>query len=832
MMPLALRLAGRELRGGLRGFRVFLLCLSLGVMAIAAVGTLRGMIAAGLADQGAVLLGGDARLQFTYRFASEAERDWMAARALQVSEVVDFRSMIVVGEDRALTQVKAVDDLYPLVGALRLEPDLPLDQALAGRDGLPGAVLDPVLAARLGLAIGDSFRLGAQDFVLMARLIHEPDSLGGGFSLGPRSLVRRADLAASGLIGPGTLFDSEYRLTLPAGTDLDRLQAEAEAEFADSGLRWNDRRSANPGVDRFVARLSDFLVLVGLAGLAVGGVGIATAVRAWAEARRETLGILRVLGADGRLILAVILAQVLAVSALGIAVGLLFGALLPMLAAPILSDLLPFPLQATLSPRALVEAGFYGVLTALIFSLWPLSGAARQRAAALFRGGAGARPGWTAASVVAGLALTLIGTATLLSGNRWLALGTAGGIAVALALLALAGMGLRRSARRLAHRPRGRLALRAALAALGAPRGEAVPALLALGLGLTVLAAMGQIDANLRRAIAADLPTRAPAFYVLDIQPDQIDAFRKMLADDPEVGKVEAAPMLRGVLSRINGRPAAEVAGDHWVVRGDRGLTTLAGAPADLASGKWWPADYSGPPQLAFSAKEGAEIGLKLGDRLSVNVLGREIEAELVAFRNVDFSSAGMGFIMTLNPGALAGAPQTHIATIHAPPDAEARLMRDLGRAFPNITLIAVRGAIARAAEALGAIATATATAAASVMLTGLVVLVGTAAAGEGARAREAAILKVLGATRGMILRSFALRAALLGAMAGAVALVAGSVAAWAVIVWVMEGEFMLAPLVALAIVGGGALASLLAGLAFALRPLRARPAQVLRATE
>jgi putative ABC transport system permease protein len=381
---------------------------------------------------------------------------------------------------------------------------------------------------------------------------------------------------------------------------------------------------------------------------------------------------------------------------------------------------------------------------------------------------------------------------------------------------------------------RGRSALRLALGAIGGPREEASSVILSLGLGLSVLAAVGQIDANLRSAIERDLPERAPAYFFVDIQNDQIGGFLQRLADDPAVSRVEDAPMMRGVITQINGRPAREVAGEHWVVRGDRGVTFSATPPegTTVTAGTWWPEDYTGPPQISFAAEEAEEIGLKLGDRITVNILGRDIEAEITSFRLVDFSTGGMGFVMSMNPAALAGAPHTYIATVYAEEAAEAPILRDLATAYPNITAIRVRDAIGRVTEALTAIAQATAWAAAATLLTGFMVLIGAAAAGERARLYEAAVLKTLGATRGRILLSFALRSALLGAAAGIVAIIAGGLAGWAVMTFVMEADYAFEPVSAIAIVLGGVIATLAAGLAFALRPLAARPAQVLRAQE
>ena len=832
-MSLAFSIARRELRGGLRGFRVFLACLALGVAAIAGVGMVRAAIQAGLTEQGAVLLGGDAQVEFTYRAATPAERAYLDGISDRLSEIAEFRSMAISGDSRVLTQVKAVDDAYPLTGQITLEGDIALPQALANR----GAVMDRVLAAQMGLALGDRFALGATEFTLRALLLREPDSATGGFALAPRTLVGLADLQGSGLLAPGTLYDSAYRLDLPEGTDLAALEAATKAALPDSGLRWSDSRRAAPGVEQFVERIGSFLILVGLAGLAVGGVGVASAVRAYLEGKVATIATLRTLGADGRLIFRAYLLQIAALVGLGVTLGLGLGAGLPVALAGVIEAALPFPADIALYPRPLFEAAFYGVVSAFLFALWPLAQTEGIRAAALYRGGiAGAWPRARHVLATVGLALMLVGGAVVFSGVPSLALGTAGGVAGALILLALVAFGLARLARRLARTRalRGRVALRLALASVGAPRAETVQVVLALGLGLSVLAAVGQIDSNLRSAIQRDLPQKAPSFFFVDIQPDQIDPFLAGLRANPAVIEVESAPMMRGVVSRINGEDAMKVAGNHWVVRGDRGIT-YADAPPEgtkVVAGRWWPVGYDGPPQISFAAEEAEEMGLKLGDKITVNVLGRDIEAEITSFREVDFSTGGMGFVLTLNKAAVAGAPHSHIATVHAAPEAEAALLRETSKAFPNVTAIGVKDAIGRVTEALTAIAQATTLAAGATLVTGFVVLIGAAAAGERARVYEAAVLKVLGAGRARILFSFALRSALMGAAAGMVAVVTGGLAGWAVLTLVMDSDYAFDAGSALAIIAGGILATLLAGLAFVWRPLAARPAGVLRSQE
>jgi putative ABC transport system permease protein len=838
-LKLAWTFAKRELRGGLRGFRIFLACLALGVAAIAAVGTVRASIQAGLEQNGAALLGGDAVVRFTYRFADDDERAWLDSIAERVSETTDFRSMIVVERDtieRGLTQVQAVDDLYPLIGETVLDPPMPLSQAFAGTEQTPGGVMERVLADRLGLTAGDTFNLGATTFTLSAILVSYPDNSGGGFGLGPRSLVLLDDLKDSGLLATGTLMESNYRLDLPDGADLQVFEDQSESLFRDSGLRWRDARAGAPGVARFVDRIGAFLILVGLSGLAVGGVGVSAAVRSYLQGKAPVIATLKTLGATRATIFLTYFLQIGVLTIAGVTIGLILGAAIPLAFAPIIEARLPIPADFTLHAAPLFEAAIYGVLAALIFTLWPLARTEDIKAATLFRDAFGAGRMFPALKYLIATAVLfaiLIGTAILFSGTAFLTLWTAGGILFALALLVAAAAFARWTARRFRRTARGRPALRAALGSIGARNGETTSVVLSLGLGLAVLAAVGQIDGNLRASIADELPDVAPSYFFVDIQPDQIDGFRARLDDDPQVSDYEATPMLRGVITQINGQAARDVT-DHWVIRGDRGITYSA-LPSEgtiITEGNWWPEDYTGPPLISFATEEGAEMGLRIGDTITTNILGRDITATIANFREVSFEDAGIGFIMSMNPSALQGAPHSWISTVYSEPEAEAAILRDLATAYPNITAIRVRDAIDQVVQLLGGISAATRYGALATLLTGFLVLIGAAAAGERARTYEAAVLKTLGASRGTILRSFALRSALLGLAASIVALTAGIAGGWAVSTFIMETDYTPIWTSAGTIIFGGMATTLIAGLAFAWRPLSAKPAQVLRSRE
>jgi putative ABC transport system permease protein len=475
----------------------------------------------------------------------------------------------------------------------------------------------------------------------MAALTKEPDGGASGFTLGPRTIVATSSLENSGLITPGSLSSTKYRMTLPVESDLDALKVTAETALPDSGFRWRDSRNGAPNIARFVERLGAFLVLVGLAVSRV----IAT---------------LRTLGADRSTIFQTYFLQIGALSLVGITFGVALGGAIPIALGPLLSARLPIPADFTLHPVPLIEAAIYGLLTALIFTLWPLSRIGDIRAATLFREALSAGkilPPWRYLAVIIVLVGALLAVAVWFSGSAILTLWTVGGITGALTLLAVSALAITYISRKTQKSARGKPALRWALGAIGATRGEATSVVLSLGLGLSVLATVGQIDGNLRDAIARDLPKVAPSYFFIDIQKDQMPTVQKRLDEDPAVSRVQSAPMLRGRVTYINGRPTSEVAGDHWVVRSDRGITYAATQPKTtrLTEGTWWPQDYTGPPLLSFAAEEAAEMGLVLNDEITVNILGRDIVATIANLREVDFSTAEMGFVMTLNPHAVAG---------------------------------------------------------------------------------------------------------------------------------------------------------------------------------
>jgi len=812
-----------------------MLCLIFGVASIATIGSLRGAIEAGLNSNGQVFLGGDAEIELTYRRASPQENDWMAQQSLQKSEILDFRSMAVARDNskRILTQVKAVDAAYPLVGEIVLSNDMGLPEALAGQNDLPGAVVAPALLRRLLLNLGDIMQLGEQEFVVMATLEKEPDNF-SNFALGPRSIVSAQDLEGSGLLSQGTIFSSKYRLILPKGIDFDTAKAMFEADWATAGGKWKDARNASPGAARAIDRLSTFLVLIGLSGLVVGGIGVSAAVQAFVAKKTGNIAVLKTLGATPRQIFWIYTLQIIAYTVAAVILGVLLGAVAPFLARPFLPESLSAVAVISVYPAALLEAATYGALAAAIFSIWPLAQTEQIRPANLFRGGT--PQSWPATRYIIVLVI-LLGAAlwgtVQFSGSIAMTMWLLGGISLALLFLALMA-GLFKLILKQVVRGKslqGRLALRAAVSAIASGTERAGPVVMGIGLGLAVLAAVGQIDGNLRNSMTKSLPDKAPSFFFLDIQSSQLEEFNQRLSDNTEVDRVETAPMLRGLVTQINSKPAAEVGGDHWVLRGDRGISYAAKMPekTSLTAGQWWPDDYSGPAQISFSAEAAEEIGIGLGDSLTLNVLGRDITATITSLRNVDFSNAGMGFVILLNASALAGAPHSHIATVYASEAAEIPILDELGQAFPNVTGIQIREAVLMVSGIVSSIASAASIGAIATLITGFLILIGAASVSSKQRAYETAILKTLGATHREILVSFALRSAMVGALAASVALGVGLLGGWAVSSFVFKSSFEIIWSNAALIIFGGVCATLITGVLFALGPLSQSAAAELR---
>jgi putative ABC transport system permease protein len=811
-LPLAFRFASREMRGGLRGFLIFLTCIALGVAAIGGVNSVARAITAGVASEGQALLGGDIRFQLIQREATDKELAFLESLGT-ISHNAGMRSMARLedGSDQSLVEAKAVDSTYPLYGALVTEPALPREELFAERSGVFGAAAPDLLFERLSLKLGDRIKLGGATFELRAKLVTEPDAVSDGFGFAPRLLVSMEGLSASGLIQPGSLVEHAYKVRMPAGTsevELSAVRERANAEFPEAGWSVRTRSNAAPALSANIERFTQFLTLVGLTSLVVGGVGVANAVRAYLDGKRGVIATFKSLGASGGFVLSVYLIQILLIASVGVVIGLALGALMPFAASAALQSVIPVPAEAGIYPAALGMAALFGILVTLAFAILPLGRARDVPATALFREmgfeGRGL-PRLVYIATALGIAAVLALLAIWFAGDRRIATIFVGATLVSFLVLRAVASAVQWLARK---SPRVRsTALRLAIGNIHRPGALTPSVVLSLGLGLTLLVTLALIDGNLRRQIAGSLPERAPNFFFVDIQPGEVDAFAKLVEAEAPGGKLVRVPMLRGRVMALNGTDVQKLnvpPEGAWVLRGDRGLTYAKNLPENstLSQGTWWPADYSGEPLVSFSAQEAGELGLKLGDMVTVNVLGRNVTAKIANFREVQWESMGINFVMVFSPNTFAGAPHSWLATLtedKASPVQESRILNSVTRSYPAITTVRVKDALDVVNRLVAQLGTAIRAAAGVALIASVLVLAGALAAGNRARVHDAVILKTLGATRRTLISAFSLEYLLIGLATAVFALAAGGVAAWFVVARIMTLPSSFLPEVAVA---------------------------------
>jgi putative ABC transport system permease protein len=831
----AFRLARRELRGGIRGLRVFLACLVLGVTSIAGIGSLAAAVVAGIRADARDLLGGDVEARLTLRAADPAERAFLSESG-QVSEIATMRAMVRTpdGDRRSLIELKAVDPAYPLYGTIALSPVQELAAALDQHGGRFGAAVDHTILDRLGLVVGDSIKIGETTLQLRATIQREPDAAAGGLQFGPRVIIAAQALAETGLLRPGALVSYHYRVRLPPAVDARSWAERARADFPTAGWQVRTFGEASPALRRLIDRLAQYLNLVGLTALLVGGIGIGNAVGFYIAGKTTTIATLKCLGASTRLVFAVYFVEVVALALFGIAAALALGAMVPVAARPLLARVLPVTVQFAAYPGPLALAALFGLLTTLVFALWPLAAIGRVPAAALFRDTIDRTRRQVPTAALAATILLALGLAALAVGSSqdhtvglWFVLAAA----AAFVLFRAAGAAIVLASRRFGgvRRP----ALRLALANLHRPGAPTAKIVLSLGIGLTVLVTIALVQGNLAREVESRLPAEAPGFFFIDIQPDQLAGFEALVRATPGA-RFDQVPMLRGRITRLNGVPveAATIApGAQWALASDRGLTYTSTLPkgSQIAAGTWWPSDYHGPPLVSFDADLARGMGLEVGDTISVNLLGREITAVIANLRSIDWERLGINFTLVFAPGTLEGAPQTHLAAVYLPPAEEEKLVRTVTDRFPNVSAIQVREALAALDRLIGTIGNAVRLTALVALAAGTLVLGGAIAAGHHRRVYDAVVLKVLGATRSAVARAFLIEHGLLGVLTALVACAFGTLAAYLLVTRLMKIEWVFLPIPLLWTAGMATLLTLALGFAGTWRALGAKAAPYLR---
>ena len=826
------------MRGGWRHFAGFFACVVLGVAALTSVGTLAANVDRALTREAKALMGGDLELRAMRPLGDDATRAVERA-ARDGAAVTRVRELVgMVRDPRAggslLVELKAVEPDYPLYGRLETAPERPLAELLA--DG--GALVQEALLVRLGVEVGDRIMVGNAPVTIRGVVRKEPDSP-LGFGLGPRVLISSTTLDGTGLLQFGSRVRHRTLLRLPGGMAARERRETIARDIADPAIRVTAFNEAQPGLRRFFGQTATYLGLIGLVSLLVGGIGVASTVATFVRRQRPTIATLKVLGAGSRVLMTGYLLQTQMVAVAGGAVGVVLGVALQPLIVNILAGTLPIALSSRPDPLTLARAFVMGILTALLCTLWPLLAIRTVRPSLLLRHEIDPAPmprPWAAALPIAA---GLVALAVWQAGSWKL-----GGIFVGASLAALLLLvGLARVVA-LAARQRRRLhglAWRQGVANLARPGGQTGGVVIALGVGVMLLVSVALLEGSLGHQIDHEQRREAPSFFFIDIQPDQREAFMQVVANAGGGALPVLTPVVRSRLAAINGQPVtrAMVEGRRegpdsegaWYLRREYVLTYAADLPAanTLVKGQWWlPSEWTRP---LVSVEEGVarQLAIGVGDRLTFDVQGVPVEAAVTSIRKVDWQTLSTNFFMILSPGALDGAPGTFVATSRVPPATETRVQNAVVTAFPNVTAIPVRDVLERVAAVLGQMAVAIRIMALFSIGAGLVVMVSTLIATRYARLHESVIWRMLGATRGVVARIFAVEYACLGLVAGLGGSVLAVALSWVVLRYILDVPWTFEPKALILGVTLTAAVALAVGFLATFRLLGEKPLTVLR---
>lgn len=826
-------IARRDLHRRFRGLRLLLVCLFLGVGALAAIGSLTGAIRGELESRGQEILGGDLEISLWQRAPSVIELLTLSSYGT-VSGGLRMPATISTADTTAPIELKAVDGAWPLYGSLTLK-----DGRTAGAPPRGEAWIAQGAAERLGIGPGDRFRLGTSELKVGGIIGDEPDRLSEGFSLGPTVIVDAQAPADAGLVAPGAMYQGKYRIAFDKSRDAQGVADEIERAFPSSGFEFRIADNASPGAERFITQMGEFLILVGLAALVIAGIGIGGGVASYLQARRTGIATLKILGGTSRDIARIYTLQIGAAALSGALAGVIAGIAVTPLLAWALGSLLPVETGLVLDPAALARAAGFGLLVALVFAAPPLAKARRFPAMALMRERVAplARQ-WKALLLPVGGGLLAIAALALLGTPQPLLSATfMGGAAVLLGLLSLLGWTIRKLAAR-APRPRNPL-LRNALANLHRPGSQTGALVTALGFGLAAFVLLAGVQTSLNANIQRTVPNVAPDYFVLDIPRDRIGEFEALVRDDSPKAEIRAVPTMRGKILAFGPKGRMTRVADlkdlpegAWALRGERGLTYSETVPEGNAvtSGKWWPKDYAGEPLVSVDENFAQSAGLKLGDYLTIGLLGVERTVRIANFRRIDWDSLGFNYVLVFTPNAIADAPHNLAATVDLPERAKTGpLLRQLVDAFPSSSVIEVGQVLTEARTILSQVGNAILAAASVAVLAGLAVLLGAVAAARASRLYDNVILRVLGASRRQLLLLQLAEYGLLALVLAGVALALGSALAWLVVVQMFEFDWLPDWPRILSVLGVGVLLVLGFALGGSLPLLRAKPAQALR---
>ncbi len=830
-LPALWRIARRDLASRIRGLRLLAICMFLGVATLAAIGSLTAGITEELSRRGQSILGGDIEISIAQREASASELATFKKTG-QLSETIRMRAMAISsdGKDSLLAELKSVDGAYPLYGELKIEPT----DIQFRTQPQHSIVIGPTLADRLNIKPGGKLRFGETMFTVTGIIKDEPDRLGEGFTIGPVAIIDMRSLQSTGLIQPGSLYESKYRIKLPAGTDPVKVALALDKQFPSAGWEITDRSNGAPGTRRFIERMGQFLTLVGLAALVIAGIGVGNGVGSYLASKRSSIAILKVTGADSSIIFRLYLLQIFTVAIGAIAAGLIIGAIAPSVIGMVAGDVLPIAPGFTLHPVPLLVSALYGLLIALAFALPPLAKAKTIPAAGLFRSIVESNSRvdvataiWVIAAIAAIIALA-VGTAR----EPLFSLGFIGSAFALLLILSGIAWALRIIAQRIS-RPKTPL-FRLALANLHRPGAQTQALVVALGLGLTLFVTLAAIQTSINNEIKRNVPQKAPSFFVLDIPRGDATRFTQMVRATAPNADINMIPALRGTVVAFAGQRVAdlkEIPEGAWILNGDRGLTYSIDIPkgSEVVAGKWWAADYKGPPLVSIYKDVADALKLQVGDSVTVSVLGVEVAAKISSIREVKWENFGLNYALVFSPGTFDTAPHNMAATLTVPKSAEGPLAKSIPPAFPSASIIEVGEVVSQVGTILSQMAQAIAAAASIAIFSGIAVLIGAIAAARQSRIYDSVILKLLGSTRRQILTAQALEYGALATILAVLALALGTSAAWFVVVQIFKFEFAPDAFILMLTLLGGASLTFIIGMAGSLPILSARPADALR---
>ncbi len=795
------RMAGRELRSSWRRLAFFFVCIAVGVAAIVALRSVIQSVRGTLAGQARSMLGADVAVS-SNRGLPEAVRTRVAGaqaagRIREWSESTELLTMARPGDpsrtETRMVELKAVDRLFPLYGEMVLDEGAYTHGLL--RDH--GALVRPELLTQMNVRVGDTLLFGTERFTIRGVVRSEPGRTAGAFSAGPRVFIDQAELAGTGLLTLGARASHQLMLRVP-DSDVDGLAESLKAEFAESFVGVRSYRRSEDQMGETFARAENYLSLVGLVVLILGGIGVSSVTRVFVQERMKAIAVLKCLGASGADVLALYLAQTVLLTLAGAAFGVAVAAV-GVLSMPVLVTGVPGvpDVQVHVTASAIGHGVLAGLIVSIAFALVPLLETRAVKPALLLRADAVLTQSRLAQVLVGGVVgALLIGVAVWQAGSVRVAFILAAGLAgLALALLG-AGRVLIRLLRPLAKSRN--FAVRHAALHVVRPGPQTNVILLAVGLGAFFILGVRALEANLVRDFSLQLGDDAPDMFLLDVQQDQRVRLTRVLDDGN--GALPPPRMMPVLRARVTGVRGVEVQIDG--VQDVRGRGSLAreytvtyrdGLEANetMIAGRWWSQPVPGGlPEVSIEESVGDRFRIRVGDVMRFDILGRVVEARVSSVRRVDFRQfqAG-GFMFVFRPDAFTGAPHSYMATAYGPGAAEDRnrlVARVVGDS-PNVTIVDLRDVLQTIRGVAGAVTTGVTAVGGLVLFSGLLILVGAVSATKFRRVYEVAILRTLGAGSGAIGLMLLLEHALLGAVAGTMGALGSLVLSWAVATRVLD---------------------------------------------